>query len=143
MEDKKTSMPIMPIPTLAVGAVVWKNDQVLLVRRAKPPRVGEWSLPGGHLEPGETTRAGVAREIGEETGVEVLVGDLIEVVDARISAGPGEPDRHFVLIDFRCDWLCGEPQAASDATDVCWANIEDCKRLVTWSETLRIIEKSK
>ena len=84
-----------PRPTIAVAAIVFDADgRVLLVERGRPPGVGQWSVPGGKVEPGEALAAAVAREVAEETGVAVEVGPLVEVVE-RIGA-----EHHYVILDY-------------------------------------------
>lgn len=130
-------------PAIGVGGVVWKGDEVLLIQRGKEPNRGHWSLPGGHQEWGETVRQAVAREVREETGVEVEVDHLIDVVDAIIAAA-GEPaEYHFTLIDYRCDWVSGDAVAGDDASDVAWVKQGDLGKFNLWDETLRIIEVSR
>ena len=116
-------------PVVGVGGVVIRNDRALLIRRGSEPLLGQWSIPGGTLELGETLQQGVARELLEETGVQVKVLDLIEVFD-RIFTEPNGggalqqekgPRFHFVIVDFLCEWISGEAKAASDATDVAYA----------------------
>lgn len=126
-------------PAVGVGGVVWKGDEVLLIQRGKEPNKGHWSLPGGHQEWGETVRQAVAREVREETGVEVEVGDLIDVIDAIIPAAGERVGHHFTLIDFRCDWVSGEAIAGDDAAAVAWARPGDLGKFNLWDETLRII----
>lgn len=130
-------------PLVGVGAVVLRGDDVLLVRRAKPPRAGEWSLPGGLQKLGETVFEAAAREVREETGVSaepltiVDVVDLIEYEDAR----PGGRVRwHYTLIDVAAAWRAGEPRAAADAADAIWAPVAAVGDLVGWDETVRIVE---
>jgi 8-oxo-dGTP diphosphatase len=116
-------------PVVGVGGVVIHNDRALLIRRGSEPLRGQWSIPGGTLELGETLQQGVARELLEETGLEVKVLDLIEVFD-RIFSNPGNgssaaqekgPRFHFVIADYLCERLSGEARAASDVTDVAYA----------------------
>ena len=116
-------------PAVGVGGVVIHNDRALLIRRGSEPLRGQWSIPGGMLELGETLQQGVARELLEETGLQVKVLDLIEVFD-RIFTEPGDsnpgreekgPRFHFVIVDYLCERLCGEACAGSDVTDVAYA----------------------
>jgi 8-oxo-dGTP diphosphatase len=115
-------------PVVGVGGVVIHNDRALLIRRGSEPLRGQWSIPGGTLELGETLQQGVARELLEETGLEVKVLDLIEVFD-RIFTEPGSdsaseqkgPRFHFVIVDYLCECLSGEARAGSDVTDVAYA----------------------
>jgi 8-oxo-dGTP diphosphatase len=111
-------------PIVGVGAVIVRDDRVLLVRRANEPLKGEWSLPGGAVEVGETLQAAVAREVLEETGLEVEVGPIVEVLD-RIRQDPdGRVRYHFVLIDFLCRPTGGVLACASDAEEVAWAALD-------------------
>jgi ADP-ribose pyrophosphatase YjhB (NUDIX family) len=110
-------------PIVGVGAVVVHRGRVLLVKRGNQPLKGKWSLPGGMLELGESLTQGVAREVQEETGLDVEAIELIELID-RIhkESGPsGERVRyHYVIADYLCRVVGGTLQAASDATGVRW-----------------------
>lgn len=125
----------LPAPVPAVGVVCLRGDEVLLIRRGTPPRVGEWSLPGGRIEPGEGVRAAALRELHEETGVEARLIGLIDVVDGLFPEGP-----HYVLIDFVAEWISGEPVAGDDAAEAIFVPAADALSRVGWTETRRIIE---
>ena len=127
-----------PIP--AVGVVCIRDDQVLLIRRGQPPRMGEWSLPGGRIEFGERVEAAALRELREETGVEAELCGLIEVVDGFFEETDGTR-RHYVLIDYVARWISGEPLAGDDAAEACFRSVDDIG-LVAWPETRRIICKA-
>ena len=105
-------------PIVGVGAVVFVEDSVVLVKRRFEPLAGQWSLPGGSLEVGETLEAGVAREILEETGLEVQVGPVIEVFDRILLDEFKRIRYHFVLVDYLCRPIGGRLKAASDVDDV-------------------------
>src|SRR5580698_7086808 len=106
-------------PLIGVGAVVVDQERVLLVRRGTEPLKGQWSLPGGMLEIGESLTAGVIREVREETGLTVEPVELIELLD-RIHR-EGEPVRyHYVIADYLCRVVSGELLAGSDADAVRW-----------------------
>jgi 8-oxo-dGTP diphosphatase len=107
-------------PLVGVGAVIVQNHSVLLIRRAQPPLLGEWSLPGGILECGETLREAVAREVREETGLVVETDDLLGVYERLIRDDEGRLRYHYVLIDFLCRPVGGDLNAGSDAADVRW-----------------------
>jgi ADP-ribose pyrophosphatase YjhB (NUDIX family) len=106
---------------VGVGGVVILKGRALLIRRGGPPLEGQWSIPGGMLEVGETLIEGVRRELSEETGVEVEVGKLIEVFERINLDGAGKIRYHFVVLDYLCEAVRGEARAGSDVTDVAWA----------------------
>lgn len=116
-------------PVAAVGGVVLDGDRVLLVRRALPPRQGEWSLPGGRLELGESLADGAAREVREETGLEVAVGPVVEVFDRVHRDDAGGIRFHFVIVDFLCRVTGGTLTAGDDAADVRWATRDEVTAL--------------
>lgn len=122
-----------PVP--AVGVVCLRGDSVLLIRRGTPPRQGEWSLPGGRIEPGERAVDAALRELREETGVEAVITGLIDVVDGLFP----EAGRHYVLIDYAARWISGEPVAGDDAAEARFVALDEVEGLVDWSETRRII----
>lgn len=107
-------------PVAAVGGVVLDGDRVLLVRRALPPRQGEWSLPGGLLELGESLADGVRRELREETGLDVEVGPIVETFDRVHRDDVGRIRYHFVIVDFLCRPAGGSLQPGDDAAEVRW-----------------------
>jgi ADP-ribose pyrophosphatase YjhB (NUDIX family) len=107
-------------PLVGVGAVIVQHQRVLLVRRGQPPLLGEWSLPGGVLECGETLREAVAREAREETGLLVEPGEMLGVYERVIRDDERRVRYHYVLIDFLCRPVGGDLKAGSDAADVRW-----------------------
>lgn len=125
----------LPAPVPAVGVVCLRGDEVLLIRRGRPPKQGEWSLPGGRIEPGERAEDAALRELREETGVEARINRLIAVVDGIFP----EAGRHYVLIDFAADWVSGEPVAGDDAMEARFVPLDQVEALVDWSETRRVI----
>jgi 8-oxo-dGTP diphosphatase len=136
-------------PLVGVGGVIIHDGRTLLIRRGSEPLLGEWSIPGGTLELGETLEEGVARELLEETGLEVRVLELIEVFDriyVESTAGEQEPKKrprfHYVIVDYLCEWLRGEPRSGSDVTDVAFAR-EDELHIYKLTETAtRILRKA-
>ncbi|MGA2960556.1 MAG: NUDIX hydrolase [Candidatus Korobacteraceae bacterium] len=128
-------------PIVGVGGVVLQNGLVVLVRRAKAPRMGEWSIPGGMLELGETLRDGVAREIEEETGLKVKSEEVLDVFDSIVIDADGKTQYHYVLIDFLCSVTGGELRAASDASEARWATLEEVLGLVKREITVGVIRK--
>ena len=126
-----------PRPILSVGAVVFRGDEVLLIRRGRPPFVGHWSIPGGKVEHGEAMRDAVLREVAEETGVTVRVLGLIDAFDA-LPTGPDAP--HFALIDFACAHVAGEPVAADDALDAEFVPLTEALARLSWDKTRLAIQ---
>ena len=109
-------------PIVGVGAVVLVDGKVLLVKRAHEPLQGEWSLPGGGVEVGETLREACAREVREETGLTVEVGAAIDVFDRIMRDADGGVRYHFVLVDYLCRPIGGELRSGTDASDVALAD---------------------
>ena len=107
-------------PLVGVGAVIVEEGRVVLVRRAAQPMAGEWSIPGGMLELGETMRAGAEREAREETGLQVEAGEVLGVLDRILPDADGKTRFHYVLIDFLCRRLGGELRAGGDAAEARW-----------------------
>lgn len=106
-------------PVVGVGAVVWKDGRLLLIRRGQPPRQGSWSLPGGRQELGETVQQTAVREVLEETGVTIRILDLAAVVDLIHHEG-AVLQYHYTVIDFVAEWTGGEAVAGDDAAAVRW-----------------------
>lgn len=126
-------------PLVGVGVVVFKDERVLLVRRGKPPREGQWSLPGGRQRLGERVAETAVREVGEEAGIEIDLGPLIDVVDSITRDADGAVQYHYTLIDFAAQWRSGQAQAGHDAADVAWADRTALASYGLWPETERII----
>ncbi len=126
-------------PMVGVGVVVWRGGDVLLIRRGKPPREGSWSLPGGRQRLGETVREAALREVREETGLEVEITGLVDVVDSITRDRAGEVRYHYTLVDFSAEWKAGEARAGGDAAEVAWVPQERLGQYSLWSETTRII----
>ena len=134
-----TAEPRRPVP--AVGVVCLRGPasapEVLLIRRGKPPRIGEWSLPGGRIEWGERCAAAALRELAEETGVDADLLGLVDVVDGWFPSPAG--DAHYVLVDYAARWTGGEPRAGDDAAAACFHPLSAVDGLGLWAETGRII----
>ncbi|MGZ8362729.1 MAG: NUDIX hydrolase [Caulobacteraceae bacterium] len=130
----------LPVP--AAGVVCLRGGEVLLIRRCTAPKLGEWSLPGGRIEWGETAAACALRELCEETAVEAEILGLVDVVDGMFAGEGGEADRHYVLIDYAARWLSGEPVAGDDAAEARFFPLEEAAALVRWHETARIIRQA-
>ena len=136
-------------PVVGIGGVVIENGRALLIRRGNEPLRGQWSIPGGYLELGESLKDGVARELLEETGLLVRVLDLIEVFD-RVYRDPGETDSgklqrpkfHFVIVDYLCERISGEPHASSDVTNVALAAEDELENYQLTSTATRVLKKA-
>ena len=141
--ERKLQREFPQAPLVGVGAVIVEDGRVLLVRRGSEPLKGHWTLPGGVLEVGETLAAGVAREVKEETGLEVETEELVEILD-RIHRDGERIRYHYVIADYLCRVTGGELRAASDAAAVRWverAEWNSHSALVLDPITVRVIEK--
>jgi mutator protein MutT len=129
-------------PVVGVGAVIVADGRVVLVKRAHEPLKGEWSLPGGSVEVGETLADAVAREVLEETGLRVRVGSLIEVLDRVHRSSDGRVEYHFVLLDYRCTVLSGVLSHGSDASDACWVSRDDLPKYQLSDSAIRVVTRA-
>ena len=129
-------------PFVGVGVVVWKENHFMLVQRAKPPRLGEWSIPGGRQKLGETTKDTAFREILEETSIRIKILGLIDVVDSIVKNEEGQIKYHATLIDYAALYVSGTPKAGDDAMDLGWFTLDQLPLLQIWEETSRIICES-
>jgi 8-oxo-dGTP diphosphatase len=136
-------------PMVGIGGVIVDRGRTLLIRRGSEPLRGEWSIPGGSLELGETLEEGVARELLEETGVQVRVLELIEVFDriylddaATAGGNRKKPRFHYVIVDYLCERISGEPRAGSDVTDVAFASEDQLKEFNLTETATRILKKA-
>jgi 8-oxo-dGTP diphosphatase len=138
---KSTKREYPDRPIVGVGAVVVHLNRVLLVKRGSPPLLGEWSLPGGVVELGETLRAAAEREALEETGLIVKAGEVLEVLDRIIPGKDAAPQYHYVLIDFLCTAEGGKLRAGGDAEAVRWAKKSELAQYKLEKPALRVIGK--
>jgi 8-oxo-dGTP diphosphatase len=127
-------------PVVGVGAVVVRDGKALIVKRAHEPRQGEWSLPGGRVELGESLEDATRREIKEETGLDVEVGPLVEVFD-RVHRLDGRVRYHFVIVDYLCRSQDGEAKAGDDADDVAWVTGEELEAYGVNAHAAAVIRK--
>jgi 8-oxo-dGTP diphosphatase len=136
-------------PVVGIGGVVIENQRALLIKRGSEPLLGQWSIPGGTLELGESLQQGVARELLEETGLEVRVLDMIEAFD-RIFLDPAaanskdrpRPKYHYVIVDYLCERLAGEARAASDVTDIAYATEQELEKFQMTSTAMRVLRRA-
>jgi 8-oxo-dGTP diphosphatase len=136
-------------PVVGVGGVIIYEGRALLIRRGSEPLRGEWSIPGGTLELGETLAEGVARELLEETGLVVRVLGQIEVFERIYTEKNGEaskkkkrPRFHYVIADYLCERLSGQPRAGSDVIDVAYAREDELDKFHLTETAVRILRKA-
>jgi ADP-ribose pyrophosphatase YjhB (NUDIX family) len=124
-----------------VGLYVVKDGKVLLVRRGNEPGKGKWSLPGGRIRFGERSEEAALREMREETGLEVRLRRVVDVVDVFWRSEMGELLEHFVIVDFEAEVIGGELRPADDALDARWFSPEELKGLEMTESTRRFLEE--
>lgn len=129
-------------PWVGVGVVVWRGERVLLIRRGRAPRLGQWSLPGGAQSVGETVFATAVREVLEETGLHVVPTDIVTVVDAITPDAGGQVHFHYTIVEVAAECPEGEAVCADDALEAVWATPEEAAELTEWDETQRVIRLS-
>ena len=129
-------------PLVGVGAVIVEHDRVLLIKRGKAPLLGEWSIPGGLLELGETARQGAEREVLEETGLVIRATELLGVFDRLVPDDDKRTRYHYLLVDFLCVNISGELQASGDAADARWFTQEEVSGLTLPEDTAAVIGKA-
>lgn len=116
-------------PRVGVGAVVCRDGAVLLVRRGTPPFQGEWAVPGGQVELGETLAAAAEREVREETGVCIRAAEPVYTFEHIERDKRGAVRFHYVVVDLVGEYLCGEPRAGDDAGEAAWVSLESLEGL--------------
>jgi ADP-ribose pyrophosphatase YjhB (NUDIX family) len=126
-------------PLIGVGAVIIEASRVVLVKRGHPPLVGEWSIPGGAMEVGETVREAAVREACEETGLEVKVDELLGIYDRLLRDEQGKVRYHYLLVDFLCRPTGGELCAAGDADEARWFTAAEVEQLRLPEDTAEVI----
>ena len=126
-------------PRAAVGAVVFKDETVLLVRRGRPPARGQWAIPGGNIKLGETLQQAAEREIFEETGIVIRAGEPIYTFDVVVRDKHGAIQFHYVIVDLAAEYIKGDLRPGDDADDVRWLNAEAINRLPVSPPTLMLL----
>ena len=126
--------------------MILDGERVLLVQRGQKPLKGEWSLPGGAVEIGETLEAAVVREVREETSLDVVVGPVVEVLDSIRRDAAGRAEYHYIIIDYRCRVRTGtstEAARGTDAADVRWVPVEELDRYRVTTTAIAVIRKAR
>ncbi|MEO1223398.1 MAG: NUDIX hydrolase [Pseudomonadota bacterium] len=142
MSQNHTANAALDRPRVGVGVVVWHRDRVLLVQRSKAPGEGQWSLPGGSQELGETLFEAAEREVREETGLRVRSTAVLTAVDNIVRDRDGTIAFHYTIVDVLADYVGGRLVPGDDARDVCWATLDEVSTLVAWASTRDVIERS-
>jgi 8-oxo-dGTP diphosphatase len=128
-------------PRVAVGAIVFKEDKILLVKRNKPPGKGGWAIPGGSVNLGETLQQAAEREIQEETGLLIKAKDPVHTFDFIEREPTGQIRFHYVIVDLRADLIGGELRPSDDAADAAWFDPEEAGQADVNSATREFLRK--
>ena len=126
-------------PVIAVGAVIFRNDSVLLVKRKNPPNAGQWAIPGGKVRLGETLQAAAEREILEETGVTIRALQPIHTFELIEKNPRGEILYHYVILDLLAEYVSGQPRPADDVSAAAWIDRNTLNTLQVNQETLKLL----
>ena len=135
-ESSSSKAPVK-LPRIAVGLVVWRGEEVLLIRRGRAPHAGLWSIPGGKVKFGERLEEAGLRELSEETGVSADIAGLIDVFEAI------DDDSHYVMVDFAARWASGEPAAGDDAAEAAFFPFDEALALLSWDMTRDALRRSR
>jgi 8-oxo-dGTP diphosphatase len=137
-------MPPYPThPQIGIGIILLRGDDVLLIRRGRPPGAGQWSLPGGKQELGETAEAAARRELLEETGLECGTLTMVAHADSITHDAAGRIEYHYTILDFAAHYTGGEAIPGDDASACVWASPDELAGYDLWTEILRVIEVAR
>ncbi len=126
-------------PRPAIGAVVFKDNRVLLVQRGRPPAQGQWAIPGGNIQLGESLQAAAEREILEETGITIKATEPVYTFDAIVRDDNGQIQYHYVIVDLAADYVKGELTPGDDAADARWVAADELATLNVSPPTLTLL----
>lgn len=138
MTDSSSTYP--DLPRLAVGAVVFKGQSVLLVKRGQPPARGQWAIPGGNVKLGESLQAAAQREIYEETGIVIKATEPIYTFDAIVKDDDGRIRFHYVIVDLAGEYVRGQLRSGDDAADVRWVSAQELAAMKVSPPTLDLLK---
>jgi ADP-ribose pyrophosphatase YjhB (NUDIX family) len=130
-------------PVLGAAAVVIHDGCVLLIRRGQPPDAGAWSIPGGAVELGEPVEDALRREVREETGIEIAVGEFLEVFERVEHDAAGAVQFHFVVLDYAATVTGGVLRSGDDAADAAFAPLDDLDRYALADSIRRVISSAR
>lgn len=139
MAEERREYPALPL--IGVGAVVFRGEEVLLVRRGNPPLPGTWSLPGGALDVNEDMKSAVKREVREECGIEVKVCNLLDIFEYIERDKDGRVKYHYIVFDFRAEYRSGTLTHASDALEARWVPLPALGDYRLTEAVLSVIQK--
>ena len=128
-------------PQIAVGAIVIRDNKILLVKRSLPPGKGLWAIPGGRVELGETLQKAAEREVREETGVTVRAGNPVYTFDLLEQDDAGRIRYHYVIVDLVADHVSGEPNPGDDACEARWVTLKELDELRVSQSTREVLRK--
>ena len=140
VSDKNLFAEYPDRPQVAVGAIVVKDDRVLLVKRSKPPGEGLWAIPGGRVELGETLQQAAEREIMEETGLTIQAKDPVYTFEIIEPEGTERPRFHYVIVDFAAEYVKGALTPSDDASEARWVSSQELKRLPVSQTTTEVLK---
>lgn len=142
MDQRPPSTEYPDAPRIAVGAVVFKENRVLLVKRGRPPGKGQWAIPGGSVMLGETMRVAVEREVMEETGIAVTAKDPVITFDVVDHDSRGRVRFHYVIVDFSAEYQSGDVKPGDDAVDARWVAADELVALAVNIRTRTLLHRS-
>ena len=129
------------LPQVGVGAIVFHQERVLLVKRGRPPNAGQWAIPGGRVRFGESLQQAAEREILEETGITIRAREPVYAFDVIQQDENNQCQLHYVVVDLAADYLSGEPLAGDDASDAAWVSADELGSLPVNPLTLELLHK--